>query len=276
MTSAHPDRRSPEAQAYRALYKDQRWRHPTRGIRARQLAAEPLCAMCKAEGRITAATVCDHVEPHRGDPAKFFAGPFQSLCDEPPWRCHSRRKQQAERLGYYPDIGEDGWPVDPQHPANGGVGSKTWGFSIPHNVKPSAIPVMLVCGPPAAGKSTYVRGHAKERDVVIDFDAIRKIVGGSKWDQRPEINRKAFAYRDRMIRGLASKHGMTAWLIVMAPTRAERLAWKEALGRVTEVVLAPSVDICLERVSADPERGPTAQLQHTEIKRWFAAFDGEN
>jgi hypothetical protein len=36
--------------------------------------------------------VCDHVDPHRGDPVKFFDGPFQSLCK---WH-HDSVKQAIE------------------------------------------------------------------------------------------------------------------------------------------------------------------------------------
>lgn len=32
-------------------------------LRKARLAAEPLCRMCKAEGRVTAATVPDHIKP---------------------------------------------------------------------------------------------------------------------------------------------------------------------------------------------------------------------
>lgn len=70
-------------------YKLARWLR----IRDKQLADEPLCRMCLAEGRVTPATVCDHVEPHRGDPIKFWAGPFQSLCGSH----HSRDKQGEEQ-----------------------------------------------------------------------------------------------------------------------------------------------------------------------------------
>jgi hypothetical protein len=36
-------------------------------------------------GRITAATVCDHVDPDtKLNVETFFDGPFQSLCDEAP------------------------------------------------------------------------------------------------------------------------------------------------------------------------------------------------
>jgi 5-methylcytosine-specific restriction protein A len=75
--------------------------------------------MCKAAGRITPATVCDHVDPKmKATPEGFFAGPFQSLCDAPPWRCHSSRKQSAERLGYEKGVDASGRPIDPGHPWN--------------------------------------------------------------------------------------------------------------------------------------------------------------
>jgi 5-methylcytosine-specific restriction protein A len=77
--------------ATRRLYSTARWQ----AIRDAQLAAEPLCRMCAADGRDEAATVCDHVEPHRGDVAAFWAGPFQSLCGPH----HNRDKQRAERHG---------------------------------------------------------------------------------------------------------------------------------------------------------------------------------
>lgn len=79
---------------YRKLYGTARWQRTAQ----RQLSDEPLCATCLAAGRITPATVCDHIDPESKLTAEgFFAGPFQSLCDQAPWRCHSRVKQTEER-----------------------------------------------------------------------------------------------------------------------------------------------------------------------------------
>ncbi len=36
--------------------------------------------MCIEVEDVTAATVCDHITPHRGDETLFWSGPFQSLC----------------------------------------------------------------------------------------------------------------------------------------------------------------------------------------------------
>ena len=64
--------------------------------------------MCMDGGRITKATVVDHIEPHRGSLVKFWDGPFQSLCATH----HSSTKQREEIGGR--TIGCDllGWPHD--------------------------------------------------------------------------------------------------------------------------------------------------------------------
>lgn len=73
---------------YRAWYKTARWRR----IRREQLDKEPFCWMCRERGVVTWATICNHSTPHRGDPARFWAGPFDSLCKP----CHDGEQQRRE------------------------------------------------------------------------------------------------------------------------------------------------------------------------------------
>lgn len=109
--TARRDQRSPEAERYRPLYNTRRWRR----VRQDQLAKQPLCERCLAKGRVVPATVCHHVDPKtKADPATFYAGPFASLCAD----CHDGPVQSTERRGYSSEVGEDGWPADPHHPAN--------------------------------------------------------------------------------------------------------------------------------------------------------------
>lgn len=89
------------------FYHTTRWR----ARRARQLAEHPLCAMCEKQGKVTAASIADHVEPHRGDPVAFWTGKLQSLCK----RCHDSAKQLKEKHGVYPGCDVDGMPLDPDH-----------------------------------------------------------------------------------------------------------------------------------------------------------------
>ena len=91
---------------YGRLYSTARWQR----IRAAQLAREPLCRMCQAEGVTTAATVCDHIDGHPDGETEeqFWAGPFQSLCRTH----HDTDKRRAEQGGVVRvRAGADGWPV---------------------------------------------------------------------------------------------------------------------------------------------------------------------
>lgn len=102
---ASADPRSPAAQAWRHWYWTARWRR----IAKAQLDEHPLCAMCEGRGIVTAATICDHVEPHKGNVVKFWdIGNLQSLCAA----CHNSDKQSLEKGGNGRSvIGLDGWPL---------------------------------------------------------------------------------------------------------------------------------------------------------------------
>jgi 5-methylcytosine-specific restriction endonuclease McrA len=101
------DHRSTEAKSYRHLYNNSRWKGP-HGRRAEQLQREPLCRMCAAAGRVTPATVADHVIPHRGNETLFWEGELQSLCAPH----HDATKQRIEARGYEHGCDEQGWPID--------------------------------------------------------------------------------------------------------------------------------------------------------------------
>jgi len=70
--------------------------------------------MCDARGVTTAATVADHIIPHRGDLNLFWNGKLQSLCKPH----HDSTKQAQERAGYMKGSATDGRPIDPSHPWN--------------------------------------------------------------------------------------------------------------------------------------------------------------
>jgi 5-methylcytosine-specific restriction enzyme A len=90
------------------LYDSARWKR----VRKHQLQSSPFCKFCMEHGRATVATICDHVEPHKGDINKFWLGALQSLC----LHCHLTAKRDIEERGYRRDIGFDGWPLDRRHP----------------------------------------------------------------------------------------------------------------------------------------------------------------
>jgi 5-methylcytosine-specific restriction protein A len=113
VTRRYDYNRSDAANAYRAWYHTKRWRE----LRANQLAREPLCRMCMADGIITAANVCDHITAHKGDDRLFWDPVnFQSLC-----KPHHDRDKASIEMGRGPrDAGSDGWPIGSPGKAVGG------------------------------------------------------------------------------------------------------------------------------------------------------------
>lgn len=89
---------------YQHLYRTYKWQK----IRKAHLMEHPICVMCEQQGTITLARVVDHITPHKGDEAKFFGGPFQSLC----YAHHNSTKQKMEKREI--EIGGDanGQPLD--------------------------------------------------------------------------------------------------------------------------------------------------------------------
>jgi len=103
--------RSHEATEYRRLYSSARWRRE----RLEHLSANPLCIFCQGVDLITAATVVDHITPHKGDLVLFWdRANWQSCCKFH----HDRTKAEIERYGFHTLTDAKGYPLDPHHPAN--------------------------------------------------------------------------------------------------------------------------------------------------------------
>ncbi len=82
--------------------------------------------------------------------------------------------------------------------------------------------VTLVCGPPCAGKSTWVREHAARTDLVVCFDLLAR-AAGSRGEHRHSHAHRAqagTAFR-RACAELASRDRI-AWVLRCAPGAAER------------------------------------------------------
>ena len=88
------------------------------------LKSHPLCVMCHRQGRAVAASVVDHIKPHRLKEAinggkqdeiakaqKLFwdKANWQSLCKQH----HDSTKQREEKRGHVIGCDENGLPLDP-------------------------------------------------------------------------------------------------------------------------------------------------------------------
>jgi len=74
------------------LYNTARWQR----LRKRVLLKHPLCVECERHGRVTPATVVDHIVPHKGNLELFWdESNLQPLCK----RCHDSKTVGEGRWG---------------------------------------------------------------------------------------------------------------------------------------------------------------------------------
>ena len=208
-------------------------------LRAEVLTEEPLCRVCLAQGRTVRSEVVDHITPLAWGGLEERAN-RQALCHA----CHDE-KSAMER-------------------ASSGRGAALF----PSWLKPSSVPLTIVCGPPASGKSTYVDEHRMAGDLVICLDTIRaKLQPGWKaWSGAydGELFARAVRYRNHLLGTLARPvAGREAWFIVSAPEEGQRQWWQERLGGEL-VLLDPGADECKRRAI---ERGTPLAVRG--IDDWY-------
>lgn len=128
--------------------------------------------------------------------------------------------------------------------------------------------VIVVIGPPAGGKSTYVLEHAKPHDVVIDMDRIARALMPVEPDQShtypQHIRHVAISARKGAIRTATRlKERVSVWLIHAVPMPAE-LAEYRGLGWQI-VTIDPGRDVVEQRV-----RTMRPEEMELHVRRWYS------
>ena len=122
----------------------------------------------------------------------------------------------------------------------------------------------IVTGPPAGGKSTYVREHAKDGDVIVDFDVLAQALGSTSRHDAPEpIAAVAFAAREAAIEKILDGVDTGAWIIHTQPQAEWIDAYKAAGAEFVEV--DPGLEECLKHAEDDDRPEWTAQV----IRDWY-------
>jgi hypothetical protein len=107
------------------------------------------------------------------------------------------------------------------------------------------VSVVLVAGPPCAGKTTYVTRHAEPGDVVLDQDALGpKRFAAELGRLRPEVR---------------------TWVIRCLPGPAAREAFARRVGAERTVYLCPPEHVLMSRASARPR----AHVHRAAVREWI-------
>lgn len=127
----------------------------------------------------------------------------------------------------------------------------------------------IVIGPPAGGKSTWVREHAQPGDITIDYDALANTLtpqAQGSHEHATAVKKVTKAARQAAIDTALNLVDTDVYIIHSTPSAALLQQYKTHGGQI--VTIDPGRDVVLER--AKRER---PWWMNGAIKRWYEEHD---
>ena len=132
--------------------------------------------------------------------------------------------------------------------------------------------VTVVCGPPGAGKTTYVRERAVAGDLIVDVDTLFAALSGQPLYQKPPLLLPyVLAARDGAL-GRLERGPAPAWVITQGVTAAERETLRARFAAEVVVLETPAIT-CLERIALDERRAGQLDEWLPRVLRWWREYE---
>ena len=110
---------------------------------------------------------------------------------------------------------------------------------------------VIVCGPPGAGKSTWVRDNAAHGDLVLDLDEMKRAICGEHRSDFPEaLLDHAIQARDFVARSWSLTRDCDLWYVTTMPGPEKREAISAELGASRVIVMEVPFEECERRLSS--------------------------
>lgn len=242
------DQHRAATQHWRKWYKTARWERLRQQVLLRDAwTCQRTGVLCIGKAPDPNSPVVNHKTPHRGDPALFWDIDNLETVTK---AVHDSMVQMEEKSG-----------------------KAQFASFFPDWLKPSTIPLTIVCGPPASGKSTYVARRAGRNDLVIDLDVIASRLSGGPlhaWDRERWLQ-PALYQRNNLLGSLARPTSYrAAWFIVSEPTADRRKWWADHLKPDAIVVLETPEAQCFAYAAKDTDRDQAHTAQ--AIASWWSSY----
>ncbi len=123
----------------------------------------------------------------------------------------------------------------------------------------------VITGPPCAGKSTYVREHAQDGDVRVDFDVLAQALGSVvAHGSEGHVREAAFKARNAAVNYLLDNaDDAEGWIIHSSPADWQLEAYEKVGAEL--IALDTDMETCLERAEQDGRPPEEAD----KIRAWF-------
>lgn len=126
--------------------------------------------------------------------------------------------------------------------------------------------LIVVTGPPASGKSTWVKAHAKPSDIVLDYDLVAQSISGPGADRQAHSKAaESVAHRMRFAGIEEAKHHLDkvdVYLIHTMPQAKALAEYRRLNARIVEI--DPGKEVVMQRVAA--MRRPALMAV---VTRWY-------
>ena len=201
-----------------------------------------VCQPCQGAGRTVLGNIVDHKVP-KAEGGTDDMENLQTICKP----CHARKTAF--------ESGRGGAQV----------------ALLPKWLPEPAVPVVLVCGPPGSGKSSWCAENAGPADLVIDVDLIAaELTGKPIYHATREETIGALRVRNKMLAGLAERSAVKrCFLIATAGSPEERDFWARTI-KASIHLMKTSKSECIERINADLRRSPSVRRSQIDaVRRWM-------
>lgn len=218
-----------------------------------------LCRQCKRYGKTTPANTVHHIFPYVDYPDyKLRSDNLLSLCNECHNQLHDRANDTMTDKGLY-------W----QNKVRDRLG-----INETHNI--DTFRVVVVWGSPGSGKTTYVRNHMGNEDMVVDLDYIKQAI--TMKEKTADIgsllgaalNLRSYIYD--LIEQREVIECKTVWVVAGLPKRADREHVKRKLRPNDMVFIDKPMEECISNAMGDNDRIDKGKQAHI-IGLWFEQYE---
>ena len=139
----------------------------------------------------------------------------------------------------------------------------------------------LICGPPASGKTSYIKERMKSGDLIVDIDLIYQAITGLPMYEKPvSLLDLVFDVRNFLIGKIRQStksdedaRWYNAWVIAGAPERQQRYRLASQIDPCKVVVLEVDANECIRRIANDPRRAGSWEHWQEIIYRWWRKYE---
>lgn len=133
----------------------------------------------------------------------------------------------------------------------------------------------IVYGPPAGGKTTFVKVNKQKGDLIVDLDYLSQAISFEDKLAFPDnLLYAVFALRECLY-GLIENRRIDCkniWIIAGLPRRADRIMLKNRLGAEL-IYVGAGLDECVRRAELDEERKDKRKSREI-IRKYFEKYEG--